>query len=170
MKNLGITAGIILGILLIGAIIFRVGFVTFIDNYEFGYKYDAYRGTLQSLPQQGYVVTPPWVSVHTIDMRPIQVCINANSRVLNCKLVEFDTCGWRTLVAWHGRGDYDANYRDGRSSLNDILLSYAYDGSGKTYPFLKIKRELKPDDYIEKKDTNIVITKLDTTNVKKNIK
>ena len=150
--------------LIVLAIVFRISCVNFVDNYEFGYAYNKWNGQMYPLHRQGYIITYPGISVHVIDMRPTQVCINANSRVLNCKLVQFDTCGWRTFVSWHGRNDYD-NYSSGSNggassggTLNTILLSYAYDGSGKTYPFLKVLRELKPDD--GKKDT--VKTKIDT--------
>jgi hypothetical protein len=70
----------------------------------------------------------------------MQVCINANSRVLNCKLVEFNPEGFETFIAWHGRG----NYR--QMNLEDILMSYAYDPSNKKYNFLTIKKELKNED------------------------
>jgi len=146
-KYLGIPFVVILFL----ALMFRLLCVTFIDNYEFGYKYDYATGEMKSVNRQGYIIAAPWVSIHTIDLRPTQVCINANSRVLNCKLVQFDTTGWRTFVAWHGRDNYENStyHSEGggsSSGLNGILLSYAYDGSGKAYPFLKVIRELKPDD------------------------
>lgn len=147
-------------LIIIGAVGFRVAFVNFVDNYELGYKYDLLEGgkithlfTIDTdgdttnfaydglRPQTGYFVTPPFfVKIHTIDLRPMQVCINANSRVLNCKLVRFNPAGLDLFLSWHGRGDYTA------VTLNPILMSYAYDGSGKVYPFLDILRELKPEE------------------------
>lgn len=164
-RILGVLAGItavalVLGF--VGLIIFRILFVNFVDNYELGYKYDMRSGKLtvladsmknvttgkyEYLPLTGYIVSPPFlVKVHTIDLRPMQVCIKANSRVLNCKLVKFDPAGLVLFLSWHGRGDYD---NDGTSAtpsqFNQILMSYAYDGSGRSYPFLDVLRELKND-------------------------
>lgn len=166
-EKLAIRLGIPLVVLIVLGLLFRVTCVNFVDNYEFGYEYNKWTGELSPLHKQGYIVTWPFVvSIHTIDTRPTQVCINANSRVLNCKLVEFDTTGWRTFVGWHGRDDYSNNSSNGQGgggggNLNAILMSYAYDGSGKAYPFLKVLRELKPDDEVI--DTSKTKAKIDTT-------
>jgi len=142
-----ITIGVVVASLLILALLTRAFFFSFIDNYEFAYKFDSNKGEMYPLvnedgtQKQGYVFKWPIIqSVHTIDTRPMQVCINANSRVLNCKLVQFDPSGFETFVAWHGRGDYS------QMGLEQILMSYAYDPSQKEYPFLKILKELKNQD------------------------
>ena len=158
-EKLAIRVGIPIASLLLLSILFRVMFVNFVDNYELGYQYNTVSGELDTLGKQGYIVTwPIVVKIHTIDLRPTQVSINANARVLNAKLVQFNPAGWKLFVSWHGRGDYS---NDGQGNLNEILKSYAYDGSGKSYPFLKVLRELKPDD--EKKDT--LTLKIDTTKI-----
>lgn len=124
----------------IGGLIFYAGWVDFVDNYQLGYKYDRRDGEIEVLPRTGYFVNPPWlVTVHTIDGRPMQVCINANSRVLNCKLVQFNPAGIKLFLSWHGRNNYEG------TGLGEILKSYAYDGSGRSYPFLTILKELKPE-------------------------
>lgn len=141
MKKLAIGAGIVVGALIFVGLIGLASCVNFIDNYEVGYKYDKRSGKLEVLKKQGYVVTPPFlVSVHTVDLRPMQVCINANARVLNCKLVQFNPAGLEVFLAWHGRDTYNA------LQLEPILMSYAFDGTGKNYPFLTVLRELKPED------------------------
>lgn len=122
----------------------------FVDNYELGYKFDMRSGAITVLDNPGFhAVVPIFESVHTIDTRPRQVCINvggdgttadsssANRRVLNCKLVQFDKKGLNLFLEWHGRADYSG------ATLDDLLKIYAYDGSGKGYPFLKVLRELK---------------------------
>lgn len=141
-------------ILLFIALLVRGIFFTFIDNYEFGYKFDAQTGELYPLKnkdgslRQGYIFAWPIVNrLHTIDMRPQQICINANSRVLNCKLVQFNPDGFETFVAWHGRESYS------NMKLENILKSYAYDPSNKSYPFLDVLKELKNEDYTEVKDS-----------------
>lgn len=142
--------GIILGSLSIAGLFlllaFRVLFVNYVDSYELGYKYDTRTGQITQLAKTGYVVTPPFlVEVHTIDLRPMQVCINANARVLNCKLVQFNPEGLQLFLSWHGRDDYDnipGAYNE-PSKFNQILMSYAYDGTGRVYPFLTVITELK---------------------------
>ncbi len=155
LPQLGITLGYIAGVILLAFIVFRVGFVNFVDNYELAYKYEALNNgmitilrdsvidptTKQPRYRTGYVVSKPFADkIHTIDLRPMQVCINANSRVLNCKLVKFNADGIELFLSWHGRNDYT------QLALNPILMSYAYDGTGKSYPFLDVLRELKPEE------------------------
>ena len=137
---------IVMVFLLIGLGIFRGCCVTSINNYELGYRYDLRTGDLARINHRGYVLHPPFVvEIHTVDLRPTQVCINANSRVLNCKLVKFNPEGLELFLSWHGRNNYQTGTGEG-SSFNNILMSYAYDGSGKTYPFLTVIRELKPEE------------------------
>lgn len=141
-------AGGISGALLVLSAFFFIFFKpwAFVDNYELGYKFDMTNGQITILDRPGYhFITPIVESVHTIDTRPRQVCINAgegtnssaNRRVLNCKLVQFDKAGLMLFLEWHGRNDYEGTVFD------DLLKIYAYDGSGKEYPFLKVLRELK---------------------------
>lgn len=142
-KQVGGTFVVLLVLTIVGAALFRMFAVSFVDNYQIGYAYDLRTGQIERLARTGYFIQPPIVvSIHTVDLRPMQVCINANNRVLNCKLVQFNPTGLETFISWHGRDDYDG----GTGKFNDILKSYAYDGSGKTYPFLTVIRELKPDE------------------------
>lgn len=141
-----------------GAILFRATCVKFVDNYELGYRFDRRDGKITRVGRTGYIVhLPILVDVHTVDLRPMQVCINANARVLNCKLVQFNPDGLETFLAWHGRANYEAPSSSGNTAtssstststtnFSNILMSYAFDGSGKNYPFLKVIRELKPEE------------------------
>ena len=119
----------ILGILLWSTL------VNFVDQHEVGYKFNLNTGEVIELPRTGYFFTPPWVRIGSIDLRPTQVCINANSRVLNCKLVRFNPKGLALFIEWHGRSP--------DNSVSEILKSYAYDGMDRNYPFLTIVTELK---------------------------
>lgn len=147
--------GIILIILLlavIGIILFRITAVTLVENYEYSYKFDRRTGEIISLGQSGYVIAPPiLVSVHKIDTRPMQVCISAIQRVLNCKLVQFNPEGLQLFVKWHGRGNYsnEDGSRENPAVFNQILMAYAYEGSGHKYPFLTVIRELKSEEVEE---------------------
>jgi hypothetical protein len=156
LGTLGITLAALFVLAIVGLIVFRIAFVDFVDNYEIGYRYDTFgpnAGKIQILPRTGYFVTYPFrTKIHTIDGRPMQVCISAIKRVLNCKLVEFNPTGINLFLQWHGRNDYENNggtTTDGTTNLsqfNQILMNYAYDGSGRNYPFLTILRELKSGD------------------------
>jgi hypothetical protein len=136
----------------VGTIAFRIVFVDFVDNYEIGYRYDTWgpnAGKIQVLPRTGYFVTGPFkTKIHTIDGRPVQVCISAINRTLNCKLVQFNPAGIDLFLQWHGRGDYrhdtasSSGTSEDSSKFDQILKNYAYDGSGTSYPFLTIKAEL----------------------------
>lgn len=146
----------------IGILGIRLFAATKVENYQVAYKYDLMpgKGQIEILRnknqdgsysyERGWVLAwPILVKVHTVDLRPMQVCINANQRVLNCKLVQFNPEGLELFLSWHGRDDYEG---PGNSSMqvttnfSEILKSYAYDGSGKTYPFLTVLRELKPEE------------------------
>lgn len=124
---------------LFGFIVFRAAWVTSIDNYELGFTYDRRTGLIQPIDRKGWVIyTPIRYSVHTIDLRPYQVSIAANSRILNAKLVRFNPDGLQTFVDWHGReaGDFPGN-------MLEILKSYAFDkDGGKSCPFLTVVSEL----------------------------
>ncbi|MBP9771949.1 MAG: hypothetical protein KBD16_03455 [Candidatus Pacebacteria bacterium] len=156
-KFVSVLVMLVLGLVVLGLVafgIFYVGWVDFVDNYQAGYSYDVRTGKVEVLAKRGWIITPPiLVKVHTIDLRPMQVCINANARVLNCKLVQFDSAGLELFVSWHGRDDYEGPGTSATAGagglstpLAEILKSYAYEGSKKTYPFLKIIRELKPEE------------------------
>lgn len=123
---------------IVGAVVFYALWVDTVESHELGYIYNRWTGRITRVAHPGYVITHPFVStVHTIDLRPMQVCINANNRTLNCKLVQFNPRGLDAFLAMHGRDDYDLQ------RLNGILLSYAYEGSGRTYPFLTIVSQLE---------------------------
>lgn len=145
--------GPIVGVLIAMALggLFRILCVTEVENYELGYQFDATTGETTVLDRTGYFVHYPLlVRMYTIDLRPHQVCMNANQRVLNCKLVRFNPDGLEDFLAKHGNGDYDYDSgglggqqrvgNDGK--LGEILKSYAMDGSGVTPPFLIVEVSL----------------------------
>lgn len=137
----------LLVLVLVSGGLFRGCAVTHVENYELGYKWDARDGSIETLPRSGYIVhAPVIVSIHTIDLRPMQVCISANQRTLNCKLVKFNPEGLDLFISWHGRGDYADNGSASEGGLDDILKAYAYEDAGKSYAFLEIMREMKTED------------------------
>lgn len=136
---------IVVGSLLVLTLLFRVICVYFVDNYELGYSYNKTSGEITELSRTGYfIVNPITTVIHTIDLRPMQVRIEANNRVLNAKLVQFDVRGFDQFISLHGRGDYNNTYD---ISLSNILMCYAYENYGNTnsdsiieskYHFIKI--------------------------------
>lgn len=146
-EKIWIGIGSLIIIIIFLAVLGKFLFLDFVDNYEMAYLFDKRKGEIYLLKDEngnlknGYIFSYPFIqSVHKIDMRPMQVCINANSRVLNCKLVEFNTEGFNLFIEWHGRADYTMN------QLTEIMKSYAYDNSSQKYPFLNILKELKNED------------------------
>jgi hypothetical protein len=141
LENLGIGVGAIIVLLLVGALFVRVTFIDFVDNYEFGYRFNALTGEITELNQKGYIWSAPFITkIHKIDTRPFQVKVSANDRVLNAKLVQFDPKGYKLFISWHGRDDYD------KMKLDPILTSYAFDPSQNNYPFLLVLKELKNEE------------------------
>lgn len=145
MKKTAIIVGIVLGVLLLSLIVYRLAFLKWIESHELGYKFNARTGQTTVLKHTGYAQYTPFVEeIHVIDLRPAQVCLNANSRVLNCKLVRFNPKGLDLFLSWHGREDYimsTSNTSGYNSNFVEILKSYAYDGSPnleEKYPFLEI--------------------------------
>lgn len=150
-KKIGYFVGIPVGVILTGLLIFWIGWVDFVDNYEQGFSYNRFTGEIVPLDRTGYFLFAPikW-SVHAIDLRPYQLSITANfsgnstsgipSRVLNAKLVKFNPAGLMTFVAWHGR---DAG--DNLTNLKEIMKAYAFDKEdGKDCPFITVLSEINP--------------------------
>lgn len=133
--------GILLSLVLLG-LLFRGIAVDFVENYQIGYKFDRRSGEVKRLDRTGYFVTwPILIQIHTVDLRPSQVCMNANTRVLNCKLVKFNVDGLETFIQWHGRGAGEGN---GGTEVYEILKSYAFNvNDGRDCPFLTIQDDMR---------------------------
>lgn len=133
------------GISFVGLLIFwglfRLISMDFVENYEVGYMFDRRTGEITKLNRTGYFVTwPIVVQIHTIDLRPGQVCMNANARVLNCKLVRFNVDALDTFIQWHGRGAGSGATGD----IYEILKSYAFNvNEGRDCPFLTILDDMR---------------------------
>ena len=118
---------------------YRLFFVKAVDNHEYAFKYNWWTGVITKVEKPGWMTTVPLVIVgHTIDGRPQQVCMNANARVLNCKLVRFNPAGLDAFILAHGRSAGDDPH-----NLYEILKSYAFDGTDELPPFLFIDRKLE---------------------------
>ena len=149
------------GIWITVGVLLVLGFITFMSSFritkahEFCYKYDLRTGEIivpldiDGNYKTGWIWKTPFIQkVNIIDLRPKQVCIGSqNTRVLNCKLVQFDPKGLDQFIEWHGRDDYyysslgssESNYK---TEFTEIMETYAYDSDPGDYPFLKILKEL----------------------------
>lgn len=151
LQKFGVGIGVIIGLAVIGLIFFFMLWVSFIDKHELGFTYDKMTGKIDRIERNGWIVrTPLQYAVHTIDLRPYQIQISANQRILNAKLVRFNPEGLETFVSWHGR-----EAGDEINDLLEILKCYAFDKSnGEDCPFLIVVSELSPNqgEIIEKKN------------------
>lgn len=136
-------------------LIWRMFWVTMVDNYEMGFCYNRLTGKIEVVSRTGWIVRTPIInSVHTIDLRPYQISIVANiqrnaasasgstigSRILNAKLVRFNPKGLETFIEWHGR-----NAGDSLDDMLEILKAYAFNkDEGRDCPFLTVVSEIAP--------------------------
>jgi len=144
----------VIGLIVLG--IWRMFWVTGVDNYEMAFCYHWLGGKIEVVDHTGWVVRNPFmVSVHTIDLRPYQITIVAKiqqnatgtgssaigARILNAKLVQFNPKGLDTFIKWHGR-----KAGDDLDTMLEILKAYAYNTEkGKNCPFLTVLSEIAPD-------------------------
>ncbi|MFA5934563.1 MAG: hypothetical protein WC827_01595 [Candidatus Paceibacterota bacterium] len=146
VKNIVIGLAVSLVVAFIGFLIWFALWVTLVDNYQMGFVFDKATGKIETVNHTGWVIrTPIRYSVHAIDLRPYQLTISANQRVLNAKLVRFNPDGLETFVEWHGR---DAG--DNTTWLLEILKCYAFDlAGGRDCPFLEVIQEIAPNQCAE---------------------
>ena len=129
------TLGIVAAAVFVSFLIFWLGWIHTIGQTELAYKVDRLNdGKITVFEKKGWVIVPPLIEeYHSIDLKPTRICLGeANVRVLNCKLVQFDPNGLALFIEWH-------NVQDG--DVSRILLPYAFDVNSQEYPFLKILPE-----------------------------
>jgi hypothetical protein len=122
-------------------LIYVCNLITVVDKHELGFVFNRMTGQIEPVPHAGWVVKNPFkYAVHTIDCRPYQVSISANQRILNAKLVKFNSAGLEAFINWHGRSA-------GNSTLNliEIMKCYAFDrDEGRDCPFIEVIGQLAP--------------------------
>lgn len=122
---------IIIGIIV--SLCFRLFWLTNVEKHEVGFIFNRMSGQVTQIDHTGWVlVTPVLNSVYTIEGRPQQVCINANQRVLNCKLVQFNPAGLTEFINLHGAASYTA------LKIADVLKVYAYEENPQPRSFLTL--------------------------------
>jgi hypothetical protein len=128
--------------------------VTTIDQHELGFVFNRGNGQIDKIDRKGWVIrTPIKYSVHKLDLRPYQITISANQRVLNAKLVRFNPDGLAKFIEWHGR-----NAGDLTSNLLEILKCYAFDkANGEDCPFLTVVQEIEPNQGVPSSSDSISV-------------
>ncbi|TAK96230.1 hypothetical protein EPO05_02370 [Patescibacteria group bacterium] len=134
-------------VLLAVLVIFYITCVHYTDIHQVALVRNRATGelTLDSVP--GFNLTPPWVAVARIDIRPTRVCITTTGRSFNCKLVQFVPQAYREFVATEGfryywlsnRISFNFGYGEEYRGMKDVLRGYAF--GVERYPFVKVVNE-----------------------------
>ena len=115
--------------------------VHILDQHHVGLRYNLLTGEM-TLDAPGVYVTPPWVRVSRIDVRPQRVCLTTVAKVLICKLVRFQPSEYKAFVAregfraywWDNRISFNLGYFEEYRGLRDIFRGYAFEPG--PHPFL----------------------------------
>lgn len=133
-------------IALFGALAFYLLCVNFVDSTDAAIARNRISGEV-SLQSTGWHVTPPWVAVSVVDVRPVRVCVSSSGRDVGCRLVRFRSEAYREFVQtegfrywwWANRISFNGGYNDEYRGMKDLMRGYAF--SGLDYPFLDVQRE-----------------------------
>ena len=108
---------------------------------------------IERIDERGWVVRTPFrYAIHTLDLRPTQVQISFNQRVLNAMLIQFDPEGLETFLEWHGRTAGDST-----SNMHEILKCYAFaPNGGVDCPFLTVVSRLDPSQRFDPEKKEII--------------
>ncbi len=116
--------------------------VNHIEPSEVGIARNQVTGKLELQQKAGWWVTPPWVRVARIDLRPMRVGVYSAGRGFSTKLVRFDPRHYQEFIEtegfryywWDNRLSFNIGHSEEHRGLRDILRGYAY--SAKRYPFV----------------------------------
>lgn len=134
-------------ILVLTITMFYFFFMNYTEPTDLGIARDRFTGETWAQDKGGWHITPFWVSVSTIDTRPVRVEVNSAGHGYSAKLVQFDKKYWREFINvegfyyhwWANRISFNYGYDEEYRGMRDLLRGYAY-GSVK-YPFLKLITE-----------------------------
>ncbi len=126
---------------------FYLGFLNYTEPTEVGIARNLFTGEVWVQEGGGWHITPLWVQVARIDIRPMRVAITSAGRGYSAKLIQFDPKYWREFVQtegfryywWANRFSFNSGYDEEYRGVRDILRGYAY--SIKKYPFIKVLEE-----------------------------
>ncbi len=125
-------------------ILFYIFYFYNVDSYHAAISRDLISGKTYIEQSTGWQVSSPWVQVVKIDMRPFKICLTSTTSTINCKLVQFDTTGWKELISresfqyywFRNRLSFNSGYQEEYRGFKDILRGYAFNTSD-TVHFIK---------------------------------
>lgn len=94
----------------------------------------------------GVTITPPWVQILRIDIRPKKYCIECVCRNKTCRLVSFNSDGWREFIDREGfnyfwfRNRISFNSHKTYRGIESVIRGYSLDND--KYEFIKIHSEI----------------------------
>jgi hypothetical protein len=129
-------------------VIFYVPFVHYTDTYETAIMHNKITGEIIIDEEAGFNITPFWVFVSSVDMRPQRVCVTTTAKIVNCKLAKFVSKNLKELVSREGfhyywlsnRFSFNLGYDTEYRGMVDLLRGYAF--SGGNYSFIKVVDEV----------------------------
>lgn len=129
-------------------VLFYVPFVHYTDTYKTAIMYNKITGEITIDEDAGFNITPFWVFVSSVDMRPQRVCITTTAKIMNCKLAKFVSKNLKDLVKREGfhyywlanRFSFNSGYNTEYRGTLDLLRGYAF--SGGRYSFIEIVDEI----------------------------
>ncbi|MBI2023078.1 hypothetical protein HYT01_00755 [Candidatus Giovannonibacteria bacterium] len=132
--------------------IFYLACVHYLEPNQVGIVRNRFTGEVRLDDQASFDITPPWIAVSRIDIRPMRVCITSASRGFNCKLIQFAPAHFKEFVLvqgfhyywWANRISFNFGYNEEYRGMKDLLRGYAY--GTKQYPFVKILRDYKEEE------------------------
>ena len=112
-----------------------------VKKHELSFTFHRIGGEIEQVSDSGWIFRNRFTyALHKVDLRPFQVSIEANKRILNAMLVRFDPKGLNEFIRNHGQ---DA--ADDEVTFKEILKSYAFDeNGGTTCLFLIVEKSLSP--------------------------
>jgi hypothetical protein len=128
---------------------FYIGFVNYTEPTQIGIARNKITGEMWIQEKGGIHITPPWVFVVRVDVRPVRVAVMSAGRGASAKLVQFDPGHWREFIEtegwyyywWANRISFNLGYKEEYRGMRDIMRGYAY--SAKQYPFIQVLEEYK---------------------------
>jgi hypothetical protein len=122
--------------------ILYIACINHVEPTEIGIRYNIFTAKIDIQPKKGWNITPPWILISNIDLRPIKVSVSSAGKGVSSKLIQFNPAGWEEFVKlegfyyywWYNRMSINCGYNEEHKGMKDILRGYAY--SRNTYSFI----------------------------------
>jgi len=124
--------------------LFYVFFLNYIDYTEIGLEKNMMTGYVSVQNEAGWHLTPPWVFVVSIDLRPTRVSVQSSGHGVSSRLVQFNPKHWEEFIKtegweyywWSNRLSFNIGHKEEHRGMRDVLRGYAY--SSTKYPFITV--------------------------------